>query len=52
MSKNINKDLTGISFVYVRASVVSTGCKMVTHRDCHYETTAMCTSDAVKHMDM
>ncbi|CAH3106882.1 unnamed protein product [Porites lobata] len=28
------------------------GCKMVTHRDCHYETTAMCTSDAVKHMDM
>jgi len=28
------------------------GCKMVTHRDCHYQTTAMCSSDEVKHMDI
>ncbi|XP_068734932.1 uncharacterized protein [Montipora capricornis] len=28
------------------------GCKMVTHRDCHYETTIMCSSDAVKHMEI
>ena len=33
-------------------SFVSSECKMVTHRDCHYETTAMCSSDAVKHMEM
>ncbi|XP_078380855.1 uncharacterized protein LOC144663698 isoform X1 [Oculina patagonica] len=28
------------------------GCKLVTHRNCHYETTAMCTSDEVKHLDI
>ncbi|XP_044180155.1 uncharacterized protein LOC114969895 isoform X5 [Acropora millepora] len=28
------------------------GCKMVTHRACHSETTEMCTSDAVKHMNI
>lgn len=27
-------------------------CKLVTHRNCHHETTAMCTSDAVKHLDI
>ncbi|XP_074633049.1 uncharacterized protein LOC141891908 isoform X4 [Acropora palmata] len=28
------------------------GCKMVTHRACHSETTEMCSSDAVKHMSI
>ncbi|XP_022788930.1 C2 domain-containing protein 2-like [Stylophora pistillata] len=27
-------------------------CKLVTHRDCHYQTTTMCSSDAVKHLDI
>lgn len=27
-------------------------CKLVTHRDCHYQTSAMCSSDAVKHLDI
>lgn len=27
-------------------------CKLVTHRECHYQTATMCSSDAVKHLDI
>ena len=53
------KSLLVLPFLYscfhyhvLKLSFFPSGCKMVTHRDCHYQTTAMCSSDEVKHMDM